>query len=54
MRTGSAGWPGPCVNFFYEEIDVIIGIQVAFSPAILLESSRATSPETLDLTSGEH
>ena len=53
MRTGSAGWQGPCV-FFCEEIDVIIGIRAASSPVILFESCRAMSMETLDLTSCEH
>ena len=36
--------------FFYEEIDAIIDIRAASSPAILLESSHGTSPETLDLS----
>ena len=38
------------MSFFNEEIDAIIGIRTASSPAILLESSGATSPETLDLS----
>ena len=42
------------MSFFNEEIDAIIGIRTASSPAILLESSGATSPEALDLSACEH
>ena len=41
---------------FYKEINanIHVGTRAAFSPAMLLESSRVTSPETLDLSCREH